>query len=199
MTRNLPTKVVVRRLPPKLKADDFIRIVDPLPAHNYFRFCDADDTLGALGLTRAYINFSDIDALFDFKERFDGYTFVDCDGNESCAIVEFAVNQELASSKGSSDGNKGVKVDRKQNTLSNDPQYLKFLNSLETSEAAGETSETESKKTPWEVILDEIQNKEAVVTQVSSLILTSCTISFYFVALVLLTPLLRTYAISSDK
>nr|CAH8855957.1 unnamed protein product [Trichobilharzia regenti] len=138
MTRNLPTKVVVRRLPPKLKADDFIRIVDPLPAHNYFRFCDADDTLGALGLTRAYINFSDIDALFDFKERFDGYTFVDCDGNESCAIVEFAVNQELASSKGSSD-------------------------------AAGETSETESKKTPWEVILDEIQNREAVVTQTQTI------------------------------
>lgn len=79
MVRGLPAKVIVRGLPPKLSADDFIRIVDPLPSHTYFRFCGADDSLGGLGLTRVYITFNDIDSLFDFKERFDGYIFLDCE------------------------------------------------------------------------------------------------------------------------
>ncbi|CAH8629715.1 unnamed protein product [Heterobilharzia americana] len=160
MTRGLPTKVIIRRLPPRLKVDDFIKIVDPLPAHTYFKFCDADDSLGIFGLTRAYITFTDIDALFDFKERFDGYIFLDSEGNESSAIVEFAVCQALASAKGSSNGKKGNQVDKKQGTLSSDPDYLSFAKSVESVEATSET-ETESKKTPWEAILDELQNREA--------------------------------------
>ncbi|CAH8641550.1 unnamed protein product [Schistosoma bovis] len=164
MVRGLPAKVIVRGLPPKLSADDFIRIVDPLPSHTYFRFCGADDSLGGLGLTRVYITFNDIDSLFDFKERFDGYIFLDCEGNESSALVEFAVCQALASAKGSSDDNKGGKVDKKQGSLLKDSAYLKFMNS-QSAEVCAEISESESKKTPWESILDDLQNKEANALQ----------------------------------
>ncbi|CAI2734248.1 unnamed protein product [Schistosoma spindalis] len=164
MVRGLPAKVVVRGLPPKLRSDDFIRIVDPLPSHTYFRFCSADDSLGGLGLTRVYITFNDIDSLFDFKERFDGYIFLDCEGNESPALVEFAVCQALASAKGSSDDNKGGKVDKKQGSLLKDPAYVKFIDS-QSAEVCTEMSESESKKTPWESILDDLQNKEANALQ----------------------------------
>ncbi|CAH8670562.1 unnamed protein product [Schistosoma rodhaini] len=164
MVRALSAKVVVRGLPPKLRADDFIRIVDPLPSHTYFRFCGADDSLGGLGLTRVYITFNDMDSLFDFKERFDGYIFLDCEGNESSALVEFAVCQALACAKGSSDDNGGGKVDKKQGSLLKDSVYVKFLNS-QSAEVCAEVSESESKKTPWESILDDLQNKEANALQ----------------------------------
>ncbi|CAH8570761.1 unnamed protein product [Schistosoma turkestanicum] len=169
MARGCPAKVVVRGLPAKLTAEDFIKIVDPLPSHTYFRFCDADNSLGVLGLTRVYITFSDMDSLFDFKERFDGYIFLDCEGNESSAYVEFAVCQALASSKGSSDDNKGGKVDKKQGSLSKDPEYVNFVNSLESFDVCGETSESESKKMPWESILEDLQNKEANASQAQTI------------------------------
>ncbi|KAH8865506.1 Regulator of nonsense transcripts 3A [Schistosoma japonicum] len=155
-------KIVVRRLPPKLKANDFIKIVNPLPSHTYFRFCDADDSLGALGLTRAYIAFSDIDSLFDFKERFDGYIFLDC---ESSALVEFALCQALASAKVPLNGNKRDKVDKKQGSLLGDSEYIEFVKSMESAELCGEVSESESKKSALESILDDLQTKESNVVQ----------------------------------
>ncbi|KAK4476102.1 hypothetical protein MN116_001324 [Schistosoma mekongi] len=158
-------KVVVRRLPPKLKANDFIKIVNPLPSHTYFRFCDADDSLGALGLTRAYITFSDIDSLFDFKERFDGYIFLDCEGNESSALVEFALCQALASAKVPSSGNKSDKVDKKQGSLLGDSKYIEFVKSMESAELCGEVSESESKRSTLESILDDLQTKESNIVQ----------------------------------
>ena len=72
-----PTKVVLRHLPPCLTEEEFMEIVSPLPAYNYLRFFKADKTIGSSATTRAYINFQSIESLFNFKERFDNYVFVD--------------------------------------------------------------------------------------------------------------------------
>ncbi|CAL8083771.1 unnamed protein product [Calicophoron daubneyi] len=159
--KNCPTKVIIRRLPPKLTEEEFLRIVDPLPSHTYFRFCKPDPTFGSLGLSRAYVNFSDIDALFEFKERFDNYVFVDSEGNESLALVEFAVCQSLASSKESATGRRSEKLDKKQGTLNDDPEFIAFKKALEPHESGTETPENETKKTCWEAILEEIQARES--------------------------------------
>ncbi|VDO98559.1 unnamed protein product [Schistosoma margrebowiei] len=79
----------------------------------------------------------------------------------------------MASVKGSSDDNKGGKVDKKQGSLLKDSAYLKFINS-QSAEVCAEISESESKKTPWESILDDLQNKEtnALQTQIVTPLLT---------------------------
>ncbi|CAH8492064.1 unnamed protein product [Dicrocoelium dendriticum] len=158
--KNFPTKIVIRRLPPKLKEADFLEIVHPLPAHSYFRFCSPDPTLGNLGFSRAYITFNDVDSLFEFKERFDNYVFVDSEGNESFALVEFAVCQTLAGTKESPSGKKTEKVDKKKGTLDEDPGFQAYLKTLKPSETNAE-AEGEAKKTPWETILEEIQAQES--------------------------------------
>ncbi|TPP57596.1 Regulator of nonsense transcripts 3A [Fasciola gigantica] len=171
--KNCPTKVVLRRLPPKLTEEDFLKIVAPFPPHSYFRFCLPDDSLEGLSLPRAYITFNDIESLFDFKERFDNYVFVDSEGNESYALAEFAVCQTLASSKEASASKKADKMDKKQGTLYDDPEFTAFLKSLESSGVATKASDTESKKTPWESILEEIQARESAAektTEVTPLV-----------------------------
>ncbi|GAA41070.2 regulator of nonsense transcripts 3, partial [Clonorchis sinensis] len=161
--KNCPTKVVIRRLPPKLTDAEFRQIVDPLPPHTYFRFCSPDPTLGNLGTARAYITFCDIDALFDFKERFDDYVFVDSEGNESYGLVEFAICQTLATTKETSTGKRSEKFDKKQGTLNEDPDFQDFLKTIQPPENATEASENEPKKTPWEAILEDIQARESAL------------------------------------
>ncbi|VDP93030.1 unnamed protein product [Echinostoma caproni] len=169
--KNCPTKIVLRRLPPKLTEEEFLKIIDPLPPHSYFRFCLPDDSLEGLSLPRAYITFNDIESLFDFKERFDNYVFVDSEGNESYALAEFAVCQTLASSKETSASKKADKVDKKRGTLNDDPQFIAFIKSLEPADAATKSSDAEPKKTPWEAILEEIQARESAAEKVSKTLL----------------------------
>ncbi|KAF7257060.1 hypothetical protein EG68_05343 [Paragonimus skrjabini miyazakii] len=157
--KNFPTKVIIRRLPPKLREADFLQIVDPLPPHSYFRFCTPDPTLGNLGMCRAYITFQDLDALFAFKERFDNYVFVDSEGNESLALVEFAVYQVPTNVK---DCKKTEQVDKKQGTLHEDPDFISFLKTLQPSVNNAEPNEATTKKTPWEATLEEIQARASV-------------------------------------
>ena len=40
------TKIIIRRLPPKLKETDFLEAVDPLPKNDYFRYVPADESTG---------------------------------------------------------------------------------------------------------------------------------------------------------
>ena len=40
------SKVIVRRLPAKLKESDFLEAVDPLPKNDYFRYVLADESTG---------------------------------------------------------------------------------------------------------------------------------------------------------
>ena len=91
-------QIVLRRLPPTLTSEQFLEIVAPLPDHDYYRFCKADfrypDWSGAMcttplysslgqqyAFTRAYLNIPNRQDLIIFTEKFQGYVFLDKNGN----------------------------------------------------------------------------------------------------------------------
>ncbi|KAJ8879712.1 hypothetical protein PR048_020320 [Dryococelus australis] len=120
-----PTKVVIRRLPPSLIQETFLKEVTPLPEYDYFYFIQGDKSLGQFAFSRAYINFIHQEDVFRFKERFDNYAFLDKKGNEYLSVVEFAPYQRLPKKRPIR------KKDLKAGTLEQDPTYISFLESLE--------------------------------------------------------------------
>lgn len=109
--------------------EKFLKQIDPIPEHDYFYFVPADCSLGQMASSRAYINFCNQNDIFLFKDRFDGYVFVDTKGAEYPAVVEFAPFQGLPKTK-------SRKKDHKANTTENDPHYIRFLESLKKEEEA---------------------------------------------------------------
>ncbi|XP_050716681.1 regulator of nonsense transcripts 3B-like [Eriocheir sinensis] len=143
-TNGPPTKVVVRRLPPTMTEEEFLEAVTPLPEHDYFSFCPSDGSLGSINsFTRVYINFKSQGDIFIFRDKFDGYVFVDKKGNEYPAMVEFAPFQKVPRKGGSK------KKDARCGTIDQDPDYLAFLESIENPETVTLQS--------LEVVLEEIQ------------------------------------------
>ncbi|GIY64769.1 regulator of nonsense transcripts 3A [Caerostris darwini] len=167
------TKVVIRRLPPTMTEDQFLDQISPVPDHDYMYFAKADMRLGPHAFSRAVINFLIPEDIFLFKDKFDGYVFVDnkgkysvnnskqlklvvhfifiCvnynfTGNEYPAVVEFAPFQKIPKKRNPK------KRDAKCGTIENDPDYLKFLESLKNpDEVALPTAE---------VYLEEIESRE---------------------------------------
>ncbi|XP_041357554.1 regulator of nonsense transcripts 3A-like isoform X2 [Gigantopelta aegis] len=118
-----PSKVVMRRLPPSLTPEQFLEQVSPLPNYDFFYFVKADMSLGQWAFTRAYINFQQPEDIYIFRDKFDGYIFLDSKGNEYPAIVEFAPFQKVPKKK-------AKKPDAKKGTIEQDSDYLKFVESL---------------------------------------------------------------------
>ncbi|CAD7078050.1 unnamed protein product [Hermetia illucens] len=127
-------KVVIRRLPPSMTEETFLKQIEPLPDHENYYFVPADWSLGQDATARAYINFLNQDDIFLFKDRFDGYVFVDNKGAEYPAIVEFAPFQGLPR-------NKSRKKDPKVNSIETDPHYISFLETLNKEESEGSKAE----------------------------------------------------------
>ncbi|KAJ6640944.1 Regulator of nonsense transcripts 3B [Pseudolycoriella hygida] len=120
----LSTKVVIRRLPPSMDEETFLNQIQPVPEYDYFYFVDADWSLGHNATSRAYINFVNEDDIFIFKDRFDGYVFIDGKGGvEYPAVVEFAPFQGLPKTK-------SRKKDNKCNTVETDPDFIRFMTFL---------------------------------------------------------------------
>nr|KAF6428735.1 UPF3A regulator of nonsense mediated mRNA decay [Rousettus aegyptiacus] len=94
--RTVLSKVVIRRLPPSLAKEQLEEQLHPLPAHDYFEFFTADLSLYPHLYSRAYINFRNPDDILLFRDRFDGYIFIDNKGLEYPAVVEFAPFQKIA-------------------------------------------------------------------------------------------------------
>ncbi|XP_039734666.1 regulator of nonsense transcripts 3A isoform X9 [Pteropus medius] len=94
--RTVLSKVVIRRLPPSLTKEQLEEQLHPLPAHDYFEFFTADLSLYPHLYSRAYINFRNPDDILLFRDRFDGYIFIDNKGLEYPAVVEFAPFQKIA-------------------------------------------------------------------------------------------------------
>lgn len=126
--------MVIRRLPPSMTEETFLKQIEPLPDHENYYFVPADWSLGQDATARAYINFLNQDDIFLFKDRFDGYVFVDNKGAEYPAIVEFAPFQGLPR-------NKSRKKDPKVNSIETDPHYLSFLETLNKEESEGSKAE----------------------------------------------------------
>ena len=59
-----------------------------------------------------------------FKEKFDGYVFIDRDGNESQCLVEYSAYQKTPNP------NKKAKKDAKAETINEDPEFLGKFDTL---------------------------------------------------------------------
>uniref|UniRef100_A0A8C5S5D9 UPF3B regulator of nonsense mediated mRNA decay n=1 Tax=Laticauda laticaudata TaxID=8630 RepID=A0A8C5S5D9_LATLA len=142
-------KVVIRRLPPSLTKEQLEEHLQPLPEHDYFEFFSNDSSLYPHMFSRAYINFKNQEDIVLFRDRFDGYVFIDHKGLEYPAIVEFAPFQKAAKKK-------NKKKDAKAGTIDDDPEYKKFLESY--------SADDEKLTSTPETLLEEIEarNKELI-------------------------------------
>lgn len=114
------TKIVIRRLPPNLTKEDLEEQLQPLPEVEYLEFFSNDTSLYPHLFARAYISFKNQEDIVLFRDRFDGYVFIDHRGQEYPAIVEFAPFQKTAKKR-------TKKKDGKCGTIIEDPDYKKFL------------------------------------------------------------------------
>lgn len=110
--------------------DSFKKQIEPIPDHDFFYYVPADWSLGQNASSRAYINFMNQEDIFIFKDKFDGYVFVDERGAEHYAVVEFAPFQGFPR-------NKSRKKDNKCGTIEEELHYLKFIESLKSEEGEG--------------------------------------------------------------
>ncbi|CAF0836863.1 unnamed protein product [Rotaria sp. Silwood1] len=143
------TTIVLRRLPPTLTSEQFLEIVSPLPDHDYYRFCKADISLGQqYAFSRAYLNIPNQQDLIVFTEKFQGYVFLDKNGNEYICSVEYAPNQSR--SKSDQQSRKDLKV----NSIEQDPEYQTFVANMNAPPSATEALPNA------ETMLEEIEKKQ---------------------------------------
>ncbi|KAJ0182462.1 hypothetical protein K1T71_001831 [Dendrolimus kikuchii] len=116
------TKIILRRLPPTMSEEAFLEQVSPIPEHDHFYFAKPDLSLGNNVYSRAYINFINVDDIYLFRDKFDGYVFLDEKGVEYVGIVEYAPFQRIPKRK--------KKKDPKCGTIESDPVYQEFIESL---------------------------------------------------------------------
>ncbi|KAG9338659.1 hypothetical protein JZ751_025497 [Albula glossodonta] len=160
------TKIVVRRLPPSLTKEELEEQLQPLPEIDYLEFFSNDTSLFPHLFSRAYINFKNQEDIVLFRDRFDGYVFIDSKGQEYPAIVEFAPFQKIAKKR-------SKKKDAKAGTIEEDADYKKFLeyyngddekltSTPETllEEIEAKTKELVAKKTT--PLLDFLKNKQRI-------------------------------------
>ncbi|XP_070769284.1 regulator of nonsense transcripts 3B [Enoplosus armatus] len=114
------TKIVIRRLPPSLTKEELEEQLQPLPEVDYLEFFSNDTSLYPHLFARAYINFKNQEDIVLFRDRFDGYVFIDSRGQEYPAVVEFAPFQKTSKKR-------SKKKDAKCGTIVEDPEYNKFL------------------------------------------------------------------------
>uniref|UniRef100_A0AAV2MK77 UPF3 domain-containing protein n=1 Tax=Knipowitschia caucasica TaxID=637954 RepID=A0AAV2MK77_KNICA len=114
------TKIIIRRLPPTITKEELEEQLQPLPEVDYMEFFSNDTSLYPHLFARAYINFKNQEDIVLFRDRFDGYVFIDSKGQEYSAIVEFAPFQKTAKKR-------TKKKDAKCGTILEDPDYKKFL------------------------------------------------------------------------
>lgn len=140
----IQTKVIVRRLPPGLNEAQFLEIVEPLPPNDFFRYVIGDRTLAPYNFARAYINFVNPDDIITFRDKFDGLEFEKNNHKYPC-VVEYAPFQKICKRT-------RKKEDLKANTIEQDADYLKFLESLD--------AEEEKDSLDVEKYLDELEARE---------------------------------------
>uniref|UniRef100_A0A3B5MMH4 UPF3B regulator of nonsense mediated mRNA decay n=1 Tax=Xiphophorus couchianus TaxID=32473 RepID=A0A3B5MMH4_9TELE len=113
-------EIVIRRLPPSLSKEELEEQLQPLPEVDYMEFFSNDTSLFPHLFARAYISFKNQEDIVLFRDRFDGYVFIDNRGQEYPAIVEFAPFQKTAKKR-------NKKKDSKCGTIAEDPDYKRFL------------------------------------------------------------------------
>ncbi|XP_076774891.1 regulator of nonsense transcripts 3B isoform X3 [Arvicanthis niloticus] len=93
------SKVVIRRLPPTLTKEQLQEHLQPMPEHDYFEFFSNDTSLYPHMYARAYINFKNQEDILLFRDRFDGYVFLDNKDPEYRKFLEsYATDNEKMTS-----------------------------------------------------------------------------------------------------
>ncbi|XP_049977875.1 regulator of nonsense transcripts 3B isoform X3 [Alexandromys fortis] len=93
------SKVVIRRLPPTLTKEQLQEHLQPMPEHDYFEFFSNDTSLYPHMYARAYINFKNQEDIILFRDRFDGYVFLDNKDPEYRKFLEsYATDNEKMTS-----------------------------------------------------------------------------------------------------
>lgn len=105
-------------------------------------------SLGLNGFSRAYICFKDHQDVFNFRDRFDNYVFVDSKSNEYPALVEYAPYQR----RFKLDAKNPPEKDSKCNTIDQDTDYMKYLEQFD--------KPTGDQLPSCEAILEELEQKE---------------------------------------
>ncbi|XP_063708367.1 regulator of nonsense transcripts 3B-like [Culicoides brevitarsis] len=123
----VPNRVIIRRLPPTMTEEEFLHQIDPVPKFTAFSFCKPDWSLGVMASSRAYITFENPEEIFVFRDKYDGYVFVDGKGNEYPAVVEYAPFQGFPKTR-------SKKRDAKMNTIEQDSHYIAFMEALAKAE-----------------------------------------------------------------
>ncbi|XP_056644532.1 regulator of nonsense transcripts 3B isoform X1 [Diorhabda sublineata] len=156
------TKIIIRRLPPTIDQDTFLKQVSPIPDYNYIYIVNGDFSLGENAFSRVYINFVNHEDVYNFKERFDGYVFLDAKGNEYSCVVEFAAFQKIPKKRGK------ARMDPKAGSIESDPYYLDFVENLKKPQELDEKPEytlqlnsTENKNDITTPLLEFIKNKRS--------------------------------------
>ncbi|WWC92759.1 uncharacterized protein L201_007718 [Kwoniella dendrophila CBS 6074] len=122
-------KLVIRRLPPTLPEELFWKSVstwinDKTCLWKRFIKGRIGDGYDAHPVhSRAYVLMSSPEALVEFVRGFDGHVFKAKSGAEYQAVIEFAPIQKTPYKA-------KVKVDARQGTIDDDPDYLSYLESL---------------------------------------------------------------------
>lgn len=107
--------------------EEFLHQIAPVPRFTALHFSPPDWTLGVMASTRAYITFENPEEIFVFRDKYDGYVFVDAKGTEYSAVVEYAPFQGFGKIR-------SKKRDIKMNTIDADSHYIAFLEALKNAE-----------------------------------------------------------------
>uniref|UniRef100_A0A914MGK4 UPF3 domain-containing protein n=1 Tax=Meloidogyne incognita TaxID=6306 RepID=A0A914MGK4_MELIC len=149
-------KIVLRRLPPGMSKDELFAQLQPFQSEPCaFWFCPADMEMKPHAFSRAYLVFHEEKDAVQFSERFNGYVFVDKLGNESMAIVEWALNQSFPKSLVDDKTLTAKECDTRCGTLKNEAQYLKFLDQYNQTLNAGT-----KKVIDFDVLVRQLEEKQ---------------------------------------
>lgn len=150
-------KIIVRRLPPSMKEDDFLHQVSPLPEHDYFCYFDASSSLGPHAYSRAYINFVNSSDMDSFRQRFDNHVFLNKDGREYPAVVENSLwHKSPRSGPFYIDSNsEGPEHNKSASAIEQDEDFIEFLERLKIRKKGPQNSPIQT----LEANLDELTNQ----------------------------------------
>ncbi|WCJ18605.1 Regulator of nonsense transcripts UPF3 [Euphorbia peplus] len=118
------TKVVVRHLPPTITQVMLMDQIDVVfgGRYNWASFRPGKSSQKHQSFSRAYIDFKKPEDVIEFAEFFNGHLFVNEKGTQFRAVVEYAPSQRVPKQWSKKDGREG--------TISKDPAYLEFLESI---------------------------------------------------------------------
>ncbi|CAK9290534.1 unnamed protein product [Gordionus sp. m RMFG-2023] len=150
-----PTKIIIRNLPPSMTLEVFLKQIDPIPEHDYLRFVMGKNN-------RAYINFINYEDIWLFKQKFDCYVFLDDNGTEYEAIVEYAPFQKIPKLN--------RRKDTKCGTIEEDDDFKEFLETIEKEKEKSEHQPVPLDKWIEEIELKEIESKKGYIQKTTPLL-----------------------------